>query len=150
MIQKSVTTAIAQVNLNSIRIVHASAYIQLNELRPNSLLLRIFLFAASMESAMYHATRRFMRSQVVRSACARASAAMCSRRVEDVERRRVCLTMDSRSSGGVRKPVFPFATISDGPPASRATTGRPQAMASNTTSPNVSVTEQWTKMSADA
>src|SRR5215469_13856361 len=56
--------------------------------------------------------------------------------------------MASRSSGGVKKPVLPSTTISLGPPASRATTGSPQAIASSTTSPNVSVTEQCTNRSA--
>src|SRR5215218_182749 len=52
--------------------------------------------------------------------------------------------------GAQSRPLRPSAISSAGPPAAAATTGRPEACASSTTWPNVSVCEQKRKRSADA
>src|SRR6266480_2603975 len=137
----------AQVNRISTRIVQANAYIQLKELRSNSRLGGL-TGDFSNTSAIYQATRLLILSHVVFSACSLEESAICVRSSALEASKRVLFTIASRSSGGVKNPVLPSMTISLGPPASRATTGSPQAIASRTTSPNVSVTEQCTNRSA--
>jgi hypothetical protein len=50
--------------------------------------------------------------------------------------------------GRYRQPVLPSATIAAGPCVRQAITGRPQAIASTSTSPNASATEGRTSVSA--
>ena len=54
------------------------------------------------------------------------------------------------SSGSTRRPVTPCWTVSPTPPARTATTGMPEAIASRTTLPNVSVRLVKAKMSPAA
>lgn len=97
-----------------------------------------------------HATRLLIFSHVACSARYRASFAILDLKLvfEPSSSTQPIKVLTSRDA--TRYPLRSCSTISLGPPSSRAITGRPLAMASRTTSPKVSVMEEWTNTSEDA
>ena len=90
-------------------------------------------------------------SQLWLSAYRRAASAIRRRSSgRSISESRASARRSGGSDGSTRMPVSPGRTVSPTPPARRATTGRPEAIASSTTLPKVSVRLENAKMSAAA
>ena len=101
-------------------------------------------------SASWWATRLLIFSHVAWREISRAALPIVDRKIVFEVSSSMRATKMETSDGGTRKPLRSCSTISEGPPSSRAMTGRPLAMASRTTRPKVSVMDEWRKISEEA